>query len=93
MTTPLRSQGIALPCPRASRALLPNLLWLFLFLLLSAFVPVFAQPTLTTDLPDYPPGATVTLTGSGFAPGESVQLQVLHNDPDSFGRPGFGTAC
>src|SRR5262249_35615540 len=36
--------------------------------------------TLTTDKSDYPPGATVTLTGSGFSGGETVTLQVLHVD-------------
>src|SRR5439155_6369053 len=28
----------------------------------------------------YPPGATVTITGTGFTPGETVTLQVLHLD-------------
>ncbi|GAB4093552.1 hypothetical protein GCM10028786_24790 [Flaviaesturariibacter terrae] len=52
--------------------------------LLSAFLPAAAQ-TLSTDLPDYPPGATVTLTGSGFAAGEDVTLRVLHASADSLG--------
>jgi len=34
--------------------------------------------TVTTDQSDYPPGSTVNITGSGFAPGETVQLQVLN---------------
>lgn len=38
----------------------------------------YAQ-SLTTDLPDYPPGATVTITGSGFTASETVSVQVLHN--------------
>src|ERR1043166_2786354 len=39
-------------------------------------------PTLTTDYPDYPPGATVTLTGTGFAPGEDITMRVIHvGDP------------
>src|ERR1043166_4327906 len=37
--------------------------------------------TLTSDKADYPPGSIVTLTGSGFAPGEGVTLQVVHDDP------------
>ena len=41
---------------------------------------VNAQATLTTDATDYPPGGTVTLTGSGFWGGETVALQVLHVD-------------
>jgi hypothetical protein len=45
--------------------------------------------TITTDLEDYPPGATVIITGSGFQAGETVILQVIHVgedpglDPDS----------
>jgi hypothetical protein len=31
-----------------------------------------------TDQPDYEFGATVNISGSGYAPGETVQLQVLH---------------
>lgn len=42
---------------------------------------VFGQePTLTTDSADYQPGSTCTLTGTGFQPGESVRIQVLHAD-------------
>jgi hypothetical protein len=35
-----------------------------------------AAPTIKSDLPDYPPGATVTLTGSGWRPGEVVDIYV-----------------
>ena len=47
--------------------------------------------TITSDLPDYNPGATVTLTGAGWAAGESVDITVnddagqtwtLNSDPD-----------
>src|SRR4028119_167246 len=38
-------------------------------------------PTIKSDLPDYPPGATVTLTGSGWQPGETVNIFV--NDDSS----------
>jgi len=38
--------------------------------------------TLATDQADYPPGSTVTLTGTGFSSGETVTLQVLHDDVD-----------
>src|SRR5882724_10361854 len=37
------------------------------------------QATVTTDRLDYPPGDTVIITGSGFTPGETVTLQVLHD--------------
>src|ERR1700752_819763 len=38
----------------------------------------FSQ-SVTTDQPDYPPGSTVFITGSGFAAGETVTCQVLHS--------------
>ncbi|HXU77487.1 MAG TPA: hypothetical protein VN794_13020, partial [Methylomirabilota bacterium] len=47
-----------------------------LFALFSS-TAAFAQ-SVTTDQGDYPPGGTVYITGAGFAPGESVQCQVLH---------------
>jgi hypothetical protein len=37
-------------------------------------------PSLRSDRPDYTPGATVVLTGSGFAPEESVTLSIGHAD-------------
>jgi hypothetical protein len=46
----------------------------------------YAQATVTTDQSDYPPESTVNITGSGFAPGETVQLQVLNvTDPTDTG--------
>src|SRR5437773_576780 len=36
--------------------------------------------TVATDQPDYHPGQTVTITGSGWEPGETVDM-VLHEDP------------
>src|SRR5215210_5088350 len=35
-----------------------------------------STPTITSDQADYPPGATVTLTGSNWQPGESVHINV-----------------
>src|SRR5688572_26517986 len=32
----------------------------------------------TTDLPDYAPGATALIDASGFESGETIELQVLH---------------
>ena len=52
--------------------------WLALSLLaLISTTGAFAQ-TVSTDLPDYPPGAIVYITATGFAPNEVVQFQVLH---------------
>jgi len=53
-------------------------------ILLSAFASL-AQ-SVTTDAPDYPPGSTVYITGGGFAPGETVTCQVLH-DPTGVTTP------
>ncbi|MDB5026281.1 MAG: Fibronectin type domain protein [Mucilaginibacter sp.] len=39
---------------------------------------VFSQASVQTDQPDYPPGSTVYITGSGFTANETVTLQVLH---------------
>jgi hypothetical protein len=36
--------------------------------------------TLSTDKPDYAPGTTAIISGTGFQVGETVQLQVLHTD-------------
>jgi hypothetical protein len=38
--------------------------------------------TVTTDRFDYPPGQTVTITGTGWQPGETV-LMVLHEEPET----------
>ena len=41
-----------------------------------------SQATVTTDKFDYPPGNTVTITGAGWQPGESV-VMVLHEEPET----------
>lgn len=35
-------------------------------------------PIVTSDLKDYAPGSTATVTASGFAPGSTVEFQVEH---------------
>ena len=47
----------------------------------------FSQ-TVTTDLLDYPPGATAIITGSGFQANEYVTLQVVHIGIDPNGIDG-----
>src|SRR5690242_13372837 len=44
-----------------------------------------AQATLQSDQADYYPGDNAILSGTGFAAGEDVAIQVRHNDatPDS----------
>src|SRR6266496_4193838 len=40
-----------------------------------------SEPTLTTDRDDYPPYSYVYFHGSGFEPGETVQMIVVETDP------------
>ena len=39
-------------------------------------------PTLTTDLEDYPPFSYVYFTGTGFEPGETVNMIVVELSPN-----------
>lgn len=49
-------------------------------LVTTAGEPSEAIATIRTDREDYAPGDTVTITGTGWAPGETVVMQ-LHEDP------------
>ena len=44
------------------------------------------EATVTTDKSDYPPGSTAEIYGENFEVGETIELQVLHND----GTPNTG---
>jgi len=56
-----------------------RLLFLTFFAITLTSVTAFSQTaTIATDALDYPPGSTAIITGSGFQPGETVTLQVLH---------------
>ena len=47
---------------------------------------VFGPASVTTDQSDYPPDSTATINGSGFQPGETVELQALRTDlPENSG--------
>ena len=62
------------------RLLLRSLLvTLFAITLTSANVFSQTTATITTDQPDYAPGSTAYITGTGWQPGETVTLQVLHD--------------
>lgn len=39
----------------------------------------YGYPTVQTDQSDYSPGATVTITGSGWQPGETVTIQLVES--------------
>ncbi len=56
---------------------LTSYLFLVVVLTLSSYSTLKAQ-TLTSDLPDYPPGSLATFFGTGFAPNETVTLHVEH---------------
>ncbi len=46
------------------------------------------EPVVYTDRPNYFPGETALITGSGFSPGEVVTLQVRHADDTAEGGTG-----
>ncbi len=48
--------------------------------------PPAGPPTIASDLADYNPGATVTLTGSNWQPGESVHIFVNDNVGQTWSR-------
>jgi len=47
-----------------------------------ALSETFSYPTIRTDKPDYAPGSPVTINGTGWAPGETVTLQIQETDSD-----------
>src|SRR5437867_3948508 len=77
--------------PNHSACLLRPARWItiacaVLGLLLNVAKAADSTATVTTDQSDYAPGSTAQINGSGFTPGEVVQLQVLHAD----GTPSTG---
>ncbi|HEY2865452.1 MAG TPA: hypothetical protein VGJ02_00045, partial [Pyrinomonadaceae bacterium] len=54
----------------------------------SPFMNFLGDATVTTDLADYAPGATVNISGSGFWSNEIVTLQVIHTDGTAEGGEG-----
>src|SRR5438876_6784753 len=66
------------PTPQASPRSFARLVGLVGGFLAALALPASAA-TVATDKPDYAPGETVTITGSGWEPGETVDL-VLHED-------------
>src|SRR3984957_19403512 len=47
-----------------------------------ALTETYAYPTIRTDKGDYPPGSPVTITGAGWAPYETVTIQIQETDTD-----------
>src|SRR5215475_11401399 len=69
-------------------------LFFILFLSAGLFASSANAQTLTSDHMDYGPGDVVTLTGTGFQPGETVTVQVVNADgsPNSNDAPFSVTA-
>src|SRR5438874_3756592 len=65
---------------RRSAALRAGLLTLASVIAMAALSTYARAATVATDQPDYHPGQTVTITGGGWEPGETVDM-VLHEDP------------
>ncbi|MGE5316484.1 MAG: hypothetical protein ACM3ME_00715, partial [Chloroflexota bacterium] len=58
------------------------LLIMFMLLLTAGFTTrSYSQCSVATDKEDYWPGETVIITGTGWLPGEAVQLTLVHLDP------------
>src|SRR5438874_1477397 len=65
---------------RRSAALTAGLLTLASAIAMAALTTYARAATVATDQPDYHPGQMVTITGSGWEPGETVDM-ILHEDP------------
>ena len=66
---------------------IPSRTTALLALVLCLSAAAFGQgPSIWTDFPDYAPGSTVNITGSGFVAGESVSLLVLHVNGNNGGN-------
>src|SRR5207253_2810702 len=79
-------RSLAAPSAKCSHAQLlttlrAGLLALASVVAVAAFSARASAATVATDQPDYHPGQTVTITGSGWEPGETV-VMVLHEDPE-----------
>jgi hypothetical protein len=58
---------------------------IMLLLLITGFCSVIKAQTVTTDKPDYAPGETVVITGTGWLPGEQIIITIEH----LFIHPGY----
>ena len=54
-----------------------------LALFLSLSISAFAQCSVTTDKSDYLPGQVALITGSGWQPGETVDLDLQKSYPNA----------
>ena len=77
-----RSDYTVTEMPQADRALVAGGVNSQGEVLASSTLVASSQATITTDKFDYAPGRTVTITGSGWQPGESV-VMVLHEEPET----------
>src|SRR5438445_1296223 len=68
---------------------LPGLLLMYALALVAGTA---AAATLTTDKSDYSPGQHVTFTGTGWQPGETVNVEIYETSVDPFFDEGGVTA-
>ena len=57
-------------------------LWLPILALLLLLGSIVNAQTVSTDKADYAPGETVYINGTGFWPGEEVELFIEHIEPN-----------
>src|SRR5688572_15685773 len=74
--TPKKQLSMKFPSLGQKIFLIPTLLF-FVFILPGI---AFSQAVVATDKLDYPPGDTVLISGTGFAPMEEITLLVEHMD-------------
>ena len=83
-------------CRRTFLLLSSGLIAALALLLLSQAGPAQAAPIVTTDKPDYAPNETVVINGSGFNPGDVLDVVVIRPDGaivvgDGSQTPGWDT--
>src|SRR3990172_9663390 len=72
---PALSGGVTMCSTRVKKCFLTFLATMFVVFFVSGSTQA---ASVVTDLADYPPGATVTITGSGFESLENVSVLVEH---------------
>ncbi len=81
--SPMQQDGLLLVAGGKDAATPPNAL---------ASTELYGFATVKTDKADYAPGTTVTITGSGWKPGETVTLSLVEVPPIDTHGPYYATA-
>src|SRR5262249_41871120 len=77
--------GRVMPERRGTKLFLSLGLFFIVFSLILGSLRVVYAATVTTDKGDYTPGETVIMTGTGWMPGETVEL-LIQEDPVTHGN-------